>query len=465
MPIDSLEEVRNLLASGNFDALRGAVENEWLECKGAPYQLTTNEPEKQELAKDVSGLANASGGIILIGVVTAINPTHRGEEITEIRPFTNSLVNIDQYYDVLRSWIYPTLQQIDIRWYPSSRDQEKGIVAIRVPKQSDTKRSFIVRRTVEDTGKVNTTVFGYFERRRTNVNPMSVEELHALIRDGLHNDNLSNQYENIQEILSQILGRQMERPRTDLIELRNERVAGALVAVVLQSKPSFILTAIPFNEIEIQGLFESRDSDVVRLLEHPPELRSGGFDIDTGSPARIVRGMLRRAVSEGHVSLELWRDGTLIFIATGGEDFLSWGRYSASMDFLKINQLALIESTYLFAELSNRIFFEYSSPTPSEIEFTLELKYMTINDEPCGLYPGPVRETYFRNELHRAPDSGVSIQSRYMGNGLRPGQLAFELVKEVYRWFEFEDNLIPYTEQIEDHLEISPDQINSIRSY
>lgn len=464
MPIDSLEQIYNLLANGNFGALRGAVENEWLEYKGAPYQLT-NESDKQELAKDVSGLANAKGGIILIGVATEINPTHRGEEITEIRPFPNSLVNIDQYYNIIRSWIYPTVQPIDIRWYSSSNDRERGIVAIHVPKQSETKRPFLVRRTVEDTGKVNTIVFGYFERRRTNVNPMSVEELHSLIRDGLHYDNLSNQYENIQETLSQILGRQMEEPRIDLLELRNERVAGARAAVGLQSKPSFILTAIPFSEIEIRGLFESRDSDVVRLLEHPPELRSGGFDINTGSPARIVRGLLRRAVSEGHSSLELWRDGTLIFVATGDADFLSWGRYSVDMNFLKINQLALIETTYLFAELSNRVFFEYSSPLPSEIEFTLELKHMTVNNEPCRLYPGPIGERYFRGDLHRAPDSDVVIRSRYRGNGLRPGKLAFELIKEVYRWFEFEDNLIPYTEQIEDHLEISPDQIRSIRSY
>ena len=74
-----------------------------------------------------------------------------------------------------------------------------------------------------------------------------------------------------------------------------------------------------------------------------------------------------------------------------------------------------------------------------------------------------IGEMHVRSDLHRAPDSGV--QSRYRGNGLRPGQLTFELVKEVYRWFEFEDNLIPYTEQIEDHLEISPDQIRNIRSH
>jgi hypothetical protein len=42
------------------------VETEHLEFKAEPYRLE-HELQKQELAKDVSGLANARGGAILIG--------------------------------------------------------------------------------------------------------------------------------------------------------------------------------------------------------------------------------------------------------------------------------------------------------------------------------------------------------------------------------------------------------------
>jgi hypothetical protein len=457
MPLDKLEDIIHILKSGAFTKLIGAVETRIIECKGAPYPLK-HETEKQELAKDVAGFANAEGGLILLGVATEINPMHREEEITKIRPFQEALVNIKQYYDVLQSWIYPALHQIDIQWYPSSDDVKKGIIAIQIPKQPETKRPFLVTRTVEITGKMNNIVFGYFERRRSSVDPITVTELHSILRDGLHYETLNNQYENIQESLSQILSRPAEESKPDLLQLRSERVAEALAATGLASKPSFILTAIPDDSIEIQGLF-SRNSEIVKLLEKPPTLRYGGFDLNTGSPARIVRGVLRRATSEGNNSLELWRDGTVIFTAVGDANYLSWGKYTPQMDFLKINQLTLAESTYLFAELCRLIFYQHSSPPPSKIEFTLELKYMTINNEPCGLYSGPLQR-YSSGSLHRAPNSDFIVRVTFTGDDLRPGQLAFELIKELYRWFGFEDDVIPYTKQIDGHLEIDPAQIS-----
>lgn len=73
------DHVRFILKSGHFNELIGTVEDEHLECKAAPYQLQS-EHQKQELAKDVAGLANAGGGIILIGVRTERDPTHFGDE-------------------------------------------------------------------------------------------------------------------------------------------------------------------------------------------------------------------------------------------------------------------------------------------------------------------------------------------------------------------------------------------------
>jgi len=102
------------LENGHFDELIGAVEDQHLECKAAPYQLQ-HEHQKQELAKDVYALANADGGIILIGVKTERNPVHFGDEIIESCPFPQTLVDPDQWQAVLRTWIYPPLQHVDIR--------------------------------------------------------------------------------------------------------------------------------------------------------------------------------------------------------------------------------------------------------------------------------------------------------------------------------------------------------------
>lgn len=458
-----LDDVKAILDSGKFDKLIGAVENEQLECKTAPYQLQHNY-QKQELAKDVSGLANANGGLILIGVKTERNPTHFGDEIKKVHPFPQTLINPEQYQDILRSWTYPRLQQVDVRWFPSAADRKIGIAAILIPNQTSARRPFLVRRTVDDKGKVTEIVFGYFERKRANVEPMSVEELHRLVKDGLRSELMEKYLENIQDTVLQLQAQPAPRiqppPQPHISELLRERIQQALTEAALQIRPAFILTAIPTKPLEISTLFEARDANIVRLLEQPPELRHNGFDLNTGAPARIVRGQLRRAVTPGYKSLDLWRDGTLIFVAKGNGDFLSWGRYIREGQPLRINQLVLIESTYLFAELSRQVFNQVWSQL-EQIEYRLELRNMTVGGTPCGLIPGALGTTAWRfgDNIHPAPDSTRVFQVPWKEAEINPGAVAFLLVREVYGWFGIEYDQIPYADQIGGRSVISPDQI------
>jgi len=139
----TLEEVKAVLATGNFTELTGLVENEWLECKAAPYRLQ-HEHQKQELAKDVSALANASGGIILIGVRTEQDATHFGDEIVEIRPFDRTLAKPNQYQDVLTSWLYPSLWEVKIDWFESATEAPKGICVIIIPNQPPEQKPYLL---------------------------------------------------------------------------------------------------------------------------------------------------------------------------------------------------------------------------------------------------------------------------------------------------------------------------------
>jgi Putative DNA-binding domain len=118
-------QVIKILESAVFDELIGAIEDECLECKGAPYVLK-EEYQRRELAKDVAALANAEGGIILLGVNTERNPIHLGDEIKKIREFPENLIGRSQYDDVLGSWIYPTLQGVNVEWFAGSKDAKKG---------------------------------------------------------------------------------------------------------------------------------------------------------------------------------------------------------------------------------------------------------------------------------------------------------------------------------------------------
>ncbi|MBI4641613.1 MAG: hypothetical protein HY731_13015 [Candidatus Tectomicrobia bacterium] len=293
----------------------------------------------------------------------------------------------------------------------------------------------------------------------------SVQELHTLLRDGLQYDSLNQRLESLKEALQRLQmgqAQQEQAPQPDTLRLLSERIEQALIAAALQSKPTFILAAVPTQSVEMPTLFERRDADIVRLLEHPPQLREAGFGfgLDTGASARIVQGQLRRAVDSGYKILELWRDGTLIFGVTGDGDFLCWGSHVIGGGPLRINQLALIESTYLFAELSRQV-FEQAQPRPSTIEYRLELRNMTIDGTPCSLIPGPLGTFAwkFGTNIHRAPDSSGTLIARWEEAEINSGAVAFLLVSRVYEWFGIDRDQIPYVERVDSRSGISPDLI------
>ena len=453
------DEIEAILTAGNFNALIGEVENERLECKAAPYQLE-HDHQKLELAKDVSGLANAEGGVILIGVRTERSPTHFGDEISEVRVFPRTLVDPNRYHDILQTWVYPTLRDIQIRWFPSAHNQEGGLVAIFISSQSMARRPILVTKTVDDTGRRVEAIFGYFERRQADVAPMSVHELQSLLRDGLRFESLNQPLGIILETLQRPQGeRAPEVPQ--IRELLDGRLEGALTTVGLQQVPAFILTAVPTDRVEIPSLFETREAAIVRLLEQPPELHPAGFGLRTGAPAAIVRGELRQTVARGRKILELWRDGTLIFAATGGANFLCW---SSIWESLRINQMVLIESTYLFADLS-RLVVEHEQPRTGGIDYRLELRNMTVGERPCSLMPGPLDHVRWiiGNDVQYAPDSSRVFCVKAREADLDPGNVSFLLVSQVYQWFGIEHDQIPYTERVGGRLVVSPARIRAAR--
>ena len=107
--MDDRELVREILQSGTFTKLCGFPENDWLECKSGSYDLD-QEFHCHELAKDVVALANAGGGLIVIGARTRLDDEHSSEVIDEIRPFSRDLVNVVKYRDTIAARTYPRLR-------------------------------------------------------------------------------------------------------------------------------------------------------------------------------------------------------------------------------------------------------------------------------------------------------------------------------------------------------------------
>jgi hypothetical protein len=458
----SAAECGAILKGGDFDQFIGAMESDEFECKAEPYRLD-DKRQKFELAKDVSSFANARGGMIVVGLVTERDSVLSGDVVTGQRLLDEGSTNIGQYHDVLSSWLYPKLQTTpEIKWFPSMSDRKKGVVAISISHQPGQWRPFLITKSVEPDGKQSATMFGYAERQLDRSEPMGVQQLHLLIRDGLRAETETTLVQPVEvPTTAQVpsvsaSGRETATavPQQDTADARDsartsvlfdnigpKRIEDALKTANLDGSPAFVIAAMPDQPTDIPDLFVRR-SPVVKVMENPRQLRHGGFSPDAGSDSRIIRGELRRTLIPSHRILELWRDGTLIFALIGNEDGLSWG--NKLPDVYKINQLTLIETTLQFVTLAHDI-FSHAHPAPAKNKFWIELHRMVKGNNNPVLSSGIVHD-FGRGERMQAPhqSGGWSI----VAPANEPiERTAFRLIAEVYRWFSFDDEHIPYTDE------------------
>lgn len=465
----TLDQIKDVLTRGAFDELIGALETELMDFKAEPYHLLSAETDKQEVSKDVASFANARGGVILLGVKTQKSSIHFGDEVESINPFLQTIIDPQRFHDVLQNWIYPVPYHLSIQWLPYSADPTKGLIKIEIPFQPEEAKPFLIKRII-DSGKRTEIMFGFTQRRRDTTEIWSVEKMQNYLRDGLNYGNLiSQQYETIKtrleklEVLLPAKKQNIDAPKTK--NLIQQRILDAHSGTHVSDgdRPVFTLAVIPSQNITIPSLFESNSTDVVKLLESPPAFRSSGFDLDTGSRPKIIKGELRRAAYDGHKSLELWSDGTLIFVARGDQDFLCWGSASRNSGLLIINQLALIESTYLFVELSKKV-YDYANTTVSGVVYYLGLHNASKGGHNIGLIPGPI-DTFdwkFGDNAHRAPEAN-GLLTVDADKNLSTGIIAHSIMAKVYNWFSIETDRIPYNEEVDSQLAISPKKIEAVR--
>ncbi len=440
-----LDAIRDILAARNFDQFLGTVESAILECKSTPYRLDEIS-QKQELAKDVSGMANAAGGFIIIGLKTEASPTRAEEEITEVRPFSGALLNIQQYEDVLKRWTHPALDGARVEWISTKNDSAKGIGVITVEPQLPERRPVLVTRTVDESGKSVEVVFGFFERRRTSVDFTSVARLHSLIHAGLQSEETRTRLETMQQLLEELVSRSFSVPMKPSNPVTEQelftRIAAASEAVDLTDKPSYALAVRPAEATDLPALFRSRKDPVVQSLEKLPRLRESGFHLNASGPARIVDANRRRVpVQEGGL-LELWRDGTLLCVVRGDEKYLCWppALVGPQAAFLAINAIALVESAYLFIELARKI-YEGSQPIPGEVEFSIILRNMTRQARSRIKVPARGHLAIVGDE---APDSSLYLTVRADVTNDAPEKIAFDMAAKVFESYGLEHENVPF---------------------
>jgi hypothetical protein len=225
----------------------------------------------------------------------------------------------------------------------------------------------------------------------------------------------------------------------------------------LNEKPTLSLIAVPGEAVEIPELFSGPRSGLVQLLEHPPELREAGFDLTTGErPIVVPHG--RRAAIPGYKLLELTREGVLSFAADARE-LLCFGTSNREQP-LRLNVLALAETTYLFADLVRKL-SEHLRPSPETWHYTLALQRMELEGKRAILGAGPRRAILQRlsRGVHGAPGTDFTARLGPLRAATDPRVVAFRLRQEVYVWFQFDADAIPYVTEVGDERATNPEKI------
>jgi predicted HTH transcriptional regulator len=132
-----------------------------------------------EIAKDVSALANALGGIIVLGFDTTRDPLTSGEHISDVRPFPISMVDPDRYRKIVHEYVYPPLA-IVVRVFMG--EDGKGVAAILV--EGALNKPYIVSKMIDDAGQNIGAHFGYFERKQDVVPAVSAPRIQQQLAAG-----------------------------------------------------------------------------------------------------------------------------------------------------------------------------------------------------------------------------------------------------------------------------------------
>lgn len=175
----------SLLLAGYPQLLVGLLESDWLEVKSQPYGLKAPVPKvveaaKIELAQDVARFANSrSPALLVIGLAT--DKQDGTERVSRVVPSKLTVLDVQQYRDVLDSRIYPPVEGLEISRVDLGGG--RGLLVIHIPAQPEEYKPFLVHGTIA-AGRVEGAFISIVRRRGEGSIPTTAAQIHATLAAG-----------------------------------------------------------------------------------------------------------------------------------------------------------------------------------------------------------------------------------------------------------------------------------------
>jgi hypothetical protein len=316
LPSDVVQAVR----TGNLTDLLDARETDQVDFKSTPYPLDSDRG-KQDLAADVASLANAGGGVLVLGVQTSNHPNERVEVASAISGFQPGLVNEERYRKVLQDRVAPLAKDIRFHYGDTERPAAKPhqVAVIEVAPQHKYDKPFIVDRLVDDDDVRTTHAIGWPERSGDGTYWHPKERIQQLIAGGLRPG--------------------VPGPPDTVDQTPAEELSVAwTVAGIGEPTPRLAVQVIPVQPASSFEEFFGADREAFRQWR---PLRGTGFGFDLGWHQPEANGN-HLVATDTDAALVLSRDG-ILSVVTGFETRGFMWNSPTPDELVQINPFALTE--------------------------------------------------------------------------------------------------------------------------
>lgn len=205
----TIEEIKKLLDSGNFDEFIGKKEGDHFEAKQKkPYDIDSLDATLAiaSLASDIAGLANGKGGYIVCGLVTEKDQALQNDVVK-----STDLLSKSDFYDhnriqaIIKESIYPRLE-VKVEWHAASSNPNIGVGTVFIPPQDEEKRYFMVRIGEVEGNVIKKNYIGIPVRKGSEPVWFSVDKIYRLSKRAptdlqQFHDSLSQQIAEIKDIM------------------------------------------------------------------------------------------------------------------------------------------------------------------------------------------------------------------------------------------------------------------------
>lgn len=217
----------------------------------------------------------------------------------------------------------------------------------------------------------------------------------------------------------------------------------------LAGKRRFSLQAWPNSEAEVRNLHTDGVGGFRHILSYPPILREAGFGmVNGGRPVvllpegglRVKLQLRNLGTDESWWSLSLQRNGLLTWVVPAGSDFLAMGDINHRTKNC-INPVAMVESVFEFVRLFTLTILPNLVPSPITWSIGARLEGLHA-DMPYSSLPKGLSSIRLPFATEAVPHDSIIVKS-LTWHDEPPGKIAFQLLRQVYAGFGYDESAIP----------------------